>query len=143
MAKRKKTAPKRPKTRIKPKDFKKNLFESTGSWAKLHGKIWPIIYFEGPFTLDARRGDTDAPTSKGKRIRIRKDQDLFWLMDTLTHEAIHGSMWHLDEETVNQSATDITHLQWDNGIRPLDAEMLEMWEARYGPKKRKRKPRSE
>lgn len=127
------------RTRVRHKDPKRNVFDLEQQRLTLDCKKWLLRFVEPPLSADNRRGDADAPSTKGKQIRIQRPQDLAMMMDTITHEILHCLFWDLDEEAVNSKATDINKAQWSLGIRPLDAEMLAMWEERYGPKPRKPK----
>lgn len=59
----------------------------------------------------SRRGETvygecDSPTHRNKEIRIRPGLSEQHEMETLLHEMLHASGWHLDEEYVERFASD-------------------------------------
>ena len=76
---------------------------------RLRGKIWNLVRARN---LDAR-GDIDSPTSKGKKIRVdtKVDNDTEELLEVIIHECLHGLMWDLSEETVQESAQDLAKIR--------------------------------
>jgi hypothetical protein len=57
-----------------------------------------------------RRGECDHPEHAGKEIRIITGQTQVDELDTVLHECFHACFWIVDEEIVEQSATDIAKL---------------------------------
>ncbi|MAT51470.1 MAG: hypothetical protein CMK32_09840 [Porticoccaceae bacterium] len=62
-------------------------------------------------------GECDAPHVKGKQIRIRSDLTGRRLLDVLIHEFLHGAFWHLSEESVEQTASEMAAFLWRLGYR--------------------------
>ena len=125
-------ARKSPRTTAKSRGL--TLFDPSESRIAISDMHYLVSVTARRLAKDNRRGDADAPVTKNKKIRIRITGDPFMDMDTLTHEYYHLSMWHLAEEAVLHQSLAHTQLQWDYGIRPLDQDMLAMWEEKYGNK---------
>lgn len=64
-----------------------------------------------------KRGEAD---SVRKEVRISGDMKGEKLLDTIIHEALHVGCWDLDEEVVEEVATDIARLLWRLGYRNLN-----------------------
>ena len=67
--------------------------------------------------LKDKRGDCDPPHGQGKTIRIEMGQDEHLEFDTLIHEFLHAGLWDIDEEAVEQLATDMARTLWKLGYR--------------------------
>lgn len=55
-------------------------------------------------------GECDAPSVKGKQIRIYGEQSGRQLVDTVIHEFLHAAFWDLDDEVVHEVAHDLARL---------------------------------
>jgi hypothetical protein len=62
-------------------------------------------------------GECDAPTTKGKEIRVLKSQADKEELETLIHEGLHACDWHKDEEWVEDAARDIARFVYAQGWR--------------------------
>jgi len=74
---------------------------------KVRGKFWNLV-FTAKGLPENTRGLCDPPTAKNKTIRIEPGQTPLLELDTIIHELIHAGLWDLDEEAVEELATDIT-----------------------------------
>ena len=83
--------------------------------ARLRGKYWHIIRAKN---LEAR-GDIDSATTKDKRIRVntKVKNDTEELLEVVIHECLHGLIWDLSEETVQESAVDLAKVLYKLGAR--------------------------
>lgn len=77
-------------------------------------KRWWILEWVKGFKL---KGECDAPTTNGKKIRIKSEIKGELLLDTLIHEQLHAAAWDMSEEWVNDTATDIARNLWRLGYR--------------------------
>ena len=80
------------------------------------GKRWRIRWRTG-----RGKGYCEAPTAPEKEMTINPRQKDIALLDTLIHESLHACHWDMDEEAVEETATDIARLLWRLGYR-LDSE---------------------
>lgn len=62
-------------------------------------------------------GECDHPATPGKEIRISNELAGFDLLETLIHEAVHGALWDLSEEAVDEASHSIAILLWRLGYR--------------------------
>ena len=94
------------------------------------------FYFRGQvFNLTFKKLRSDYGScayDKPRSIKITTDIKHKLLLDTLIHEALHACYPDLDEEAINQSATDIAEYLWKLGYR---SEIIP-------PKNKKRKIKS-
>jgi len=83
--------------------------------ARLRGRYWKLIRARN---LEAR-GDIDSPSVVGKKIRENtavKDETEE-LLEVVIHECLHGMVWDLSEETVQESAADLAKILYELGAR--------------------------
>jgi hypothetical protein len=83
--------------------------------ARLRGKYWELVRAKN---LEAR-GDIDSPTTKNKRIRVNSkvEDATLELLEVVIHECLHGLVWDLSEETVQESAVDLAKTLYKLGAR--------------------------
>lgn len=80
------------------------------------GKVWHLVHTSKlPKDVD---GECDAPWSKKKQIRIRKEMTEQRLLDAYVHEVTHASLWDLGEGPVASLANAVAHELWNDGLRP-------------------------
>lgn len=77
---------------------------------KIRGKIWQLDYVRR--LPQGARGSCDAPTRAGKKIKIKQSIKGLLKLDTLIHEGLHAGLWDLDEEAVNELASDLARMIW-------------------------------
>ena len=77
------------------------------------GKRWRIKYRR----MKEYSGSCDPPTEPEKVIMVHPQLEGLDELDTWIHEALHATVWDLDEEAVNESARDIARLLWRLGYR--------------------------
>jgi len=82
----------------------------------LRGRRWRI----GRVKQKHERGGCEHPGIPGKEIDVpvngtRRDD-----LDTIIHEALHACFWDIDEEAIEESATDIARFLWGLGWRKVD-----------------------
>ena len=65
-------------------------------------------------------GSCDSPDKPDKEIKVLKRLIGREELDTLLHEALHACFWHLDEEYVDQAASDLARALWRLGYRKVD-----------------------
>jgi len=82
---------------------------------RLRGRHWQLVRVKN---LEAR-GDIDSPNIKDKRIRvnIKIKDDTEELLEVVIHECLHGLVWDLSEETVQESAVDLAKILYKLGAR--------------------------
>lgn len=83
---------------------------------KILGKVWNLRFVPNL----ANRGDCDAPTVKGREIRIWTGNRGEMRLNTLIHEMLHAAGWPLDEEFVDQFANDSARALWKLGYRDIN-----------------------
>ncbi len=83
--------------------------------ARLRGRYWQLVRAKN---LEAR-GDIDSPTVTNKRIRVntKVKDNTEELLEVVIHECIHGLIWDLSEETVQESAVDLAKILYKLGAR--------------------------
>lgn len=79
----------------------------------LNGKRWQLR--EVP-RLNAD-GECDAPTTRGKAIRIAARLRGERRLEVLIHEMLHACNWTIDEDHIAQTAADIARVLWRLGYR--------------------------
>jgi hypothetical protein len=84
-------------------------------------KKWWLLEFIKGFKL---KGECDAPTTKGKKIKIRESLKGEIRLDTIIHEQLHAADWTKDEEWVNDTATDIARNLWRLGYRNINEKSV-------------------
>lgn len=79
------------------------------------GKRWWLRFCR----LVTNNGECDAPTKRGKEIRISDSLTGEQKLRTIIHECAHAGDWHKDEEWVEEFSTDLaralTKLGWHDG----------------------------
>ena len=66
-------------------------------------------------------GMCEHPSSKNKTIHIRPNLDVKQLVETVVDESLHACFWSLDNEEVDEAATDIVRLLFRMfDIKPKD-----------------------
>lgn len=83
---------------------------------KILGKYWTLRFLDGRKMPGADGLCTD-PNKPGREILIRENLADPRRLDTLLHEALHCSAWHIDEDFVTEFATDVARLLWRLGYR--------------------------
>ena len=87
---------------------------------KINGKRYKLVVVPRIWNADIRAeadGECDAPTLRGKQIRIRDGIQDVRLLDVLIHEFLHAAFWHLSEESVEQTASELANFLWRLGYR--------------------------
>jgi hypothetical protein len=74
---------------------------------KLFGKYWSLNFVPN---LGKKWGDCSAPDQPKREIRIAAGLRGQQFADTLIHEMIHASQWNLDEDFVEQLASDMARV---------------------------------
>ena len=82
---------------------------------KIRGKIWEIVFVN----LRKDWGDSDHPRA-GRKIRIATRAKGRLRLDTLIHEISHAGFPDLDEEAIDEYATDLARALWRLGYRSED-----------------------
>jgi hypothetical protein len=82
------------------------------------GKRWRIRWVPN---LGECLGDCDPPNKPNKEIRIWSGCKDEVELDTIIHECLHGSGWHLDEAYVSRFATDLARILTRLGYRKESA----------------------
>jgi hypothetical protein len=82
---------------------------------RLRGKHWDLVRV---INIDAR-GDIDSPSIKDKRVRVntKVKDNTEELLEVIIHECLHGLVWDLSEETVQESAVDLAKILYKLGAR--------------------------
>tara|TARA_Y100000310_G_C20364232_1_gene660417 strand:+ start:201 stop:470 length:270 start_codon:yes stop_codon:yes gene_type:complete len=82
---------------------------------RLRGKYWELVRARN---LEAR-GDIDSAKIAGKRIRVsaKVPDDTEELLEVVIHECLHGLIWDLSEEAVQESAVDLSKILYKLGAR--------------------------
>ena len=81
----------------------------------IRGKVWQLVYTTLPKDVD---GECDAPWTKKKKIKIRKELSNQRLLDVLVHECAHAALWDLGEGPIATMANAVAHELWNDGARP-------------------------
>lgn len=71
----------------------------------IRGKRWKVVRSRVPPDRD---GDCDPPDAPNKTIRIRRGLKDWRYLEVLLHEMLHASFWDASEESVTETAADIT-----------------------------------
>jgi hypothetical protein len=82
---------------------------------KLNDNTWAVVRLDmGPRI----RGQIDPPGSVDGRLklstRLRSNKEI---MEVFIHECLHGCFWHLDEDSVDRAAKDISRALHRLGAR--------------------------
>ncbi len=91
--------------------------------ATFRGKRFRVLWHIPPRHKTARNdthGVCEPPDQKGKSICIQIGGGGLDDLDTHIHEALHASLWDLDEFAVAEIATDIARFLWRCGYRPKE-----------------------
>ena len=83
--------------------------------ARLRGRYWNLVRARN---LEAR-GDIDSSSTAGKKIRVntKVENETEELLEVIIHECLHGMVWDLSEETVQESAVDLAKILYKLGAR--------------------------
>jgi hypothetical protein len=87
---------------------------------RLHGRFWRLIWakrFKG-----GHYGDCDPPNTPKKVIRILKDMKPEEELRLVLHECLHACGWWADEEWVDDTSSDISHVLWRLGWRKVEGK---------------------
>ena len=90
---------------------------------QLLGKRWLLKFV--PTLSEDKLADCDAPSTTGKKIRVRSTLRGEKRLATLIHEMLHAVNWHFDEEFVQEASTDIAHVLWQLGYRQKKKKELD------------------
>jgi len=75
----------------------------------INGTKWRLRFVDpGPWTFDEPMGECSHPDSDMKEILISNKLKGQELVEIIIHEMLHASMWIVSEETVDQTAKDIS-----------------------------------
>ena len=74
----------------------------------LRGKRWSFGQCAGKDEM----GACEAPWSPGKLLDIPTDGDTMLDLEIIIHEAMHACLWDLSEESVVETARDVSRLLW-------------------------------
>lgn len=88
--------------------------------AKIMGRMWQIRFVNARDLPKNTRGLCDPPKKAGKSLRILRRQSATDELDTLIHEMLHAAGWHIDEQFVEQFATDAARTLIRLGWRRAD-----------------------
>lgn len=80
---------------------------------KLHNKWW--VFKRVPNLKDD--GIIDAPDIPNKHLKINSKLRGKKELETILHEALHGCIWNLSEEDIQQTGEDLANLLWKLGYR--------------------------
>jgi len=83
---------------------------------KIRGKVWDLRFSEEGLEPNTD-GVCDAPTKKGKRVVVRPDLPPKRELEIIIHELTHAGLWDLDEEVVEEFASDLQRVLWTLGYR--------------------------
>lgn len=76
----------------------------------INGSQWRLRFVDpGPWTFDEPMGECSHPESSKKEILISNKLEGKELVEIIIHEMLHASMWIVSEETVDQTAKDISN----------------------------------
>jgi malate synthase len=67
-------------------------------------------------------GSCDAPSTKGKQVKIRSSLPPKRMLETIIHESLHCLFWDTEDPAIAQSAEDICRLLWRLGYRNINDE---------------------
>jgi hypothetical protein len=84
---------------------------------KILSKLWNLRFAPNL----ANRGDCDAPTARGKEIRVSSGLRGEERLEVVLHELVHAAGWHIAEEFVGQFAHDAARVLWRLGYRDRQA----------------------
>lgn len=96
---------------------------------RIMGKSWTLVWVpkgesvfkkgeSKPVMNTQDKGSTEAPEVKGKSIYLREGLPAELELDTIIHELLHASAYHLLDETwVQSAATDIARILTRLGYR--------------------------
>jgi len=75
----------------------------------INGERWRLRFVDpGPWTFEEPMGECSHPKSNKKEILISNKLRGKELVEIIIHEMLHASMWIVSEETVDQTAKDIS-----------------------------------
>lgn len=73
---------------------------------RMNGKTWEFVRVP----LKNADGYCDAPTAKGKRIRVDSRLGGVRELETIIHELMHAGNWFMDEEHVHLVSHDLARI---------------------------------
>ncbi len=82
---------------------------------KIKGKVWRFL--RARFDTTKQWGSCDRPHVKNKTIRVAAKLHGQSELDTIIHECLHAGFDSLDEEHVDEFATDLARILWRLGYR--------------------------
>lgn len=82
---------------------------------KILGKIWNLEFRK--LNKRRERGKCDSPLSRNKEIVIDERLEGEEKLEVLIHEMLHAAFWNIDEEYIDKSAKDISHVLWRLGYK--------------------------
>ena len=85
---------------------------------RLRGKYWDFSFTSEGLDED-QDGECESPSTKHKKIKVRPDLGVDELRIIL-HELLHGCLWDLDEEAIDETSTDIDRVLRNLGYRRVD-----------------------
>lgn len=85
---------------------------------RIRGKVWDLS-FSSEGLGDDDDGFCDSPSRRGKRILIRPGLRPERELDVTVHEITHAALWDLDEEAVEEFATDLARALYRLGYRKI------------------------
>ena len=78
---------------------------------RIMNRSWQLVFVHpGDFEGQTQYGECDEPTAKNKKIKINQHIDGELLLDTLIHEMTHAAFPIIDEDCVEQFATDVARV---------------------------------
>lgn len=81
------------------------------------GRAWDMVDVDA--LPPGLAGDCDAPTEKGRKIRVLRDQPPQERLRIELHEMLHAAAWdQFDEEWVDRLSRDMARVLWRRGWRP-------------------------
>ena len=80
---------------------------------RIGGKYWNLRFTR----LKNHKGDCDAPILRKKEIRITKGLDPKEELEVVIHELLHSADWYKDEEWIERTGCEISHILWRLGWR--------------------------
>jgi len=82
---------------------------------KIKGKMWDFVRTQ--FDVTKQWGSCDRPGVKGKKIKVAAKLRGVNELNTIIHECLHAGFDSLDEEHVDEFATDLARVLWRLGYR--------------------------
>lgn len=86
---------------------------------KVRGRYWNLLFTDQGLA-EGQQGECQAPHLRGKTIKVRPDMSPLEELDTTIHELLHAGLWDLDEEVVEELASDLARILRKLGYRRVD-----------------------